>query len=161
MTTTLTGKSTSELLRLYGDILDELRNRGIVRSANSPIGDYTEWLVASRLGLTLTSNSQSGHDAVDQVGTRYQIKGRRLLSTSGPAQLGVIRNLAKADFDFLIAVVFDALFEVQYAAKIPHSLVSELSTFRSHQNGHIILLRRTVLTLHGVEDLTHLLTTLA
>lgn len=33
-----------ELLRTYGAILDELRSRDVVRSANSPISDYAEVL---------------------------------------------------------------------------------------------------------------------
>jgi hypothetical protein len=34
----------SELLNHYTLILDELHERGIVRTFNSPIGDYAEWL---------------------------------------------------------------------------------------------------------------------
>jgi len=152
---TLARKSISELLRLYGEILQELRDRRIVRSANSPVGDYTEWLVTTRLGLKLTNNSQSGHDAVDvATGKRFQIKGRCVVDIARPAQLGVIRNLERKDFDFLIAVIFDRKFEVAYAAKIPHALVPTISFYQRHVNGHITRLRRGVCDQPGVEDLT-------
>ncbi len=82
------------LLRAYGDIIDELRTRGVVRTGNNPIGDYTEWLVAQRLHLTLTSNSTLGYDATDGTGIRYQIKARR-----AGTQLSAIRNAQQALFD--------------------------------------------------------------
>ena len=37
--------SVAELLRLYGRILQELTLRKITRTANSPAGDYAEFLV--------------------------------------------------------------------------------------------------------------------
>lgn len=42
-----------ELLQYYADILTELKKRGVVRIANSPLGDYAELLVVRRLKLTL------------------------------------------------------------------------------------------------------------
>lgn len=39
-------RPTRELLRLWAAILRELRRRGIVRTANNPIGDIAEALVA-------------------------------------------------------------------------------------------------------------------
>lgn len=40
----LSTHSTGDLLRLYGEILTELRERGVVRSENSPVGDVAEYL---------------------------------------------------------------------------------------------------------------------
>ena len=42
--------SVIELLRLSRAAVTELRARGIVRTANSPAGDYAEWLVARAVG---------------------------------------------------------------------------------------------------------------
>lgn len=80
MTFELETLSTPEPLQHYSQVLDELRARKVIRTSNSPIGDYTEWLVANQLGLTLVTNSTSGHDAVDTLGVKFQIKGRRLTS---------------------------------------------------------------------------------
>jgi hypothetical protein len=76
-----------ELLQYYADIIDELKRRKIVRTVNNPLGDYTEWLVAQKLNLTLSGNSTAGYDAVDMVGTRYQIKSRRVHPANASRQL--------------------------------------------------------------------------
>ena len=46
--TTLTNE---EVFGLWADALKELRRRGVTRSANSPVADYGELLVAQRLSL--------------------------------------------------------------------------------------------------------------
>lgn len=56
-------KSSVELMNLYAEILAELNRRNVVRTYNSPVGDYAEWLVAEKLGLVLEHNSQKGYDA--------------------------------------------------------------------------------------------------
>ena len=65
----------TELLQLQASVIDELKARGVVRTKNNPLGDYTEWLVAKALGLELATNSAAGYDATDADGVRYQIKG--------------------------------------------------------------------------------------
>ena len=140
-----------DLLVLFGDLLDELKRRGIVRSRNNPVADYSEWLVSKAFGLNLQPNSNSGFDAVDSKGIRYQIKGRRLHPANKSRQLGVIRNLEDKKFDFLIAVLFNKDFSVLEAHKIPHRLIDKHSRFSKHQNGHIMILRGDILTAEGVE----------
>ena len=46
-------KSSIELMNMYAEILAELNSRNVVRTYNSPVGDYAEWLVAEKLGLIL------------------------------------------------------------------------------------------------------------
>ena len=58
-------KSTLELMNMYAEILTELKGRKVVRTYNSPVGDYAEWLVATKLGLILEHNSTKGYDAYD------------------------------------------------------------------------------------------------
>jgi len=133
--------STTELLQLHGKILIELRARGVVRSTNNPLGDYTEWLVASRLSLKLLGNSNVGHDAVCEQGVRYQIKGRRLTAANTSTQLSTIRNLLEKDFDFLIAIVFNADYQILHALKIPHEAVVEHARYYDHVKGHNLHVR--------------------
>ena len=76
--------TVSQLLNHYTLILDELHERGVVRTANSPIGDYAEWLVAKRLDLRLENSSNSGYDAVDRNNIKYQIKSRRITQKIHP-----------------------------------------------------------------------------
>ena len=146
--------STTQLLHSYVQILDELRARKIIRTANSPIGDYAEWLVVNRLGLTLKGNSQSGYDAEDSSGVKYQIKGRRLTPLNHSRQLGAIRNLNNHDFDYLIAVLFNEQVEVEKVWKIPHEIIGKYSNYREHVNAHILILRDNILSDPLVEDLT-------
>src|SRR6516162_5896412 len=50
----------SELLALSASALDELRERGIVRSANGPGGDYAELLFVKAFGWTRVQKSVAG-----------------------------------------------------------------------------------------------------
>ncbi|GAI05452.1 unnamed protein product [marine sediment metagenome] len=74
--------TVSELLRCFANILDELKERKVVRTRNNPVADYAEWLVTQQLGLSLERSSKRGYDAIDQNGKRYQIKSRRLDPTN-------------------------------------------------------------------------------
>lgn len=147
---TYTTLTESELLRMHADVIDELHRRGVVRTGNNPIGDYTEWLVCDRLGLKLEPNSRASYDVIDTNELRYQIKGRRSKQSTGNVQLSVIRNLETKGFDYLIAVVFNSDYTIRFAAKIPHSVVSEVATYRSHVNGHVPIIRENVLQRVGV-----------
>ena len=39
-----------QLLEVYCALMSELRERGVVRSANNPVADYTETLVSNAAG---------------------------------------------------------------------------------------------------------------
>lgn len=153
----LTKLTIAELLVAHGAVLGELRQRNVIRSNNNPTGDYTEWLVSTKLGLTLETNATKGFDATDSQGLRYQIKGRRVTPENRSTQLSAIRNLDGKDFDFLVAVVFDANWQVHHAAKIPHQTISLLATFRPHVNGHIMHLHPAVFANPDVEDISRVL----
>ena len=149
--------TVSELLRCFADILDELKERKVVRTRNNPVADYAEWLVSQRLRLLLERNSKRGYDATDHSGKRYQIKSRRLDQTNESRQLSVIRNLDAAEFDYLIGILFNRDFTVKEAYKIPHGVAKKCARFNKHQNGHILYLRGEVLTARGVENITKVL----
>ena len=115
--------STRQLLAQYASLLETLRSRGVLRSANNPVADYTERLVAVGLGLKLVANSTAGYDALDPAtGEKYEIKGRRIshrnVASMNP-QVSAIRNLDAQHFDFLVGVVFNEDFSVERAVKIP------------------------------------------
>ncbi len=145
--------SISQLLITFGDILEELKERGIIKTRNNPVADYSEWLVSKCLGFSLQNNSNAGFDAIDSKGMKYQIKGRRLSATNNSRQLGVIRNLKEKKFDFLIGIIFDANFNILEAYKLPHALIAHYARFSSHQNGHILQLKGDILTANGVDKI--------
>jgi hypothetical protein len=150
--------SELELLRLHASILAELRSRKVCRTSNNPVADYTEWLVAQRLGLRLVQNSRAGHDAVGPDGTKYQIKGRRLTTRNGSTQLSAIRNLVEHDFDVLVGVMFNEDYSVAYAFAVPHAVVSEKAAYQAHTNSHRFFLRPALRDEPGVDDITEQMT---
>lgn len=126
------------LMNQYAAVLITLNERGVIRTYNSPVGDFAEWLVSQKLGLRLEKNSARGLDATGSDGLRYQIKcrwERTDFPTPQSRELGVIRSLEKNQFDFLIAVIFDSHFQVRAAYQIPHEIIPRYAVYRRHVNG--------------------------
>ena len=141
----LTQLSDAKLLALWADVMTELKSRDVIRSANNPVADYAERLVADQLGLTLAPPSTPGYDATGPDDKpRYQIKARR--GVSGPKrQLGAIRNLDQGGFDYLVVVLFDGAFGVDGMWRFPIDLVRDHAVYRKHVNAHILRLTSDVL----------------
>lgn len=128
-------------LKDYADIINSLYAAGIVRTYNSPVGDYAEWLVSTKFGLELQKNSEKGYDAIDvKSGVRYQVKSRWMHPGKNSRQLNVIRNYLDNQFDYLIAVIVGVDFEVIEAYLIPHDLIGEYFPLNNHQNGIVVTL---------------------
>lgn len=146
--------SVAELLVLHAQIGEELRERGVVRSANNPTGDLAEYLFCRAFGWQQAPNSVRGYDAIGPDGTRYQIKGRRIHRRNKSRQLSAIRDIEKGHFQVLAAVLFDDDFQVMKAALVPVELVVERSTFIAHTNSNRFMLRDDVWSAPGVRDVT-------
>lgn len=140
----LSKKSTQNLLIGYSKILRELRRRGVVRTSNSPTGDYAELLACRKFHLKSAPNSTKSYDAKDKNGQKYQIKSRRLTEENKSQLLGVIRGLSKADFKFLIVVIFNEDYSVKYYYKMPKNVIAKYAKYSKHQNGHILNMRGQV-----------------
>ncbi len=149
--------SVKELLKQHSAIIDELKRRKIVRTKNNPVGDYTEWLVAKGLGLELASNSSAGYDGVDSEGVKIQIKGRRITPENKSRQLSAIRKLKEKDFDQLAAVIFNENYEIIDAVLIPHEVIEEYASYRSHENAHILHLKGPILNDPRIKDIKSLI----
>jgi hypothetical protein len=146
--------SNRELLQLYNSLLCELRERHVVRSANNPVADYTEWLAARALGLRLERKSTTGFDGICGAGFRYEIKGRRRTPQNNSVQLSQIRGLDKNHFDYLIGVIYKPDFSVEYAAQLPYEVVLEKAAYREHTNAWILQLRSDLFRDPRVTDIT-------
>lgn len=151
---TIRQASVGQLLMLYGEVMDELRSRGVVRTGNSPVGDYAELLFSRAFGWELESNSASGHDAVDSAGMRYQIKARRLGTSNASRQLSAIRRLEDQSFDYLAAVLFDPIFKVTRAIILPHSVVVTKAKRAEHTNSWRFILDDRIWMIDGARDVT-------
>lgn len=146
--------SVPELLALHAQIGEELRERGVVRSANNPTGDLAEYLFCRAFGWRQAPNSERGYDATGADGTCYQIKGRRTHRRNKSRQLSAIRDINGGHFDVLAGLLFDDDFKVMKAALIPIALVIERSTFVAHTNSNKFMLRDEVWNAPGVRDVT-------
>lgn len=135
-------KTLSELLELHVEVNEELRERGIVRSANNPTGDLTEYLFCSAFGWKQAPNSEKGFDATDKDGVRYQIKGRRVHRRNKSRQLSPIRDFS--GFDFLAAALFDDSYRISKAIILPVAVVADRSAYVKHTNSYKFTLRDEV-----------------
>ena len=148
----LTYQTLPELLVLHVSIMEELRNRGVLRSENNPTGDLAEHLFCSAFGWKQAPNSQKGFDAKDKKGTRYQIKGRRINNRNPSRQVSSIRDMGA--FDFLAAVLFDHHYRVLRAALIPVAVVEDHSTHIEYTNSYRFMLQDSVWEEPDVKDVT-------
>lgn len=139
---------------MYAGVMGILRERGVVRSANGPVADYAEGLVARALSLTPLPRSTKGCDALDAHGKRYEIKSRRVTKQNKSSQLSFIRNLDACHFDYLVGVLFDEDFAVRRACVIPHSVSLAVARYNQHVNGSILHLRPTLWERAEVRDVT-------
>lgn len=146
--------SVLDLLKMHGQIIEELRERNIIRTGNAPLGDYAELLFATAFGWTLSDNSAAGHDAIDERGVRYQIKARRVTSASKSRQLSAIRKLPDKTFDMLAAVIFDADYQVQRAILLPHAEVEARASRVEHTNSWRLMMDDRVWKAAGAVDVT-------
>ncbi len=147
---------TEHLLQYYNQIMQELRDRKILRTSNGPVGDYAEWLIAQKLNLILEGNSTAGYDAIDTSGMKYQIKGRRVTALNKSTQLSAIRNLELKEFDFLIAILFNESFEPALVLKIPHEVIEKYASFSEHVHAHRLLIRENIKNDSLVTNITSL-----
>lgn len=144
----------SELLSRYAAILAELKDRAIVRTGNSPVGDYGEHLFEQAFGWKLEANSVTGFDAQCSTGLRYQIKARRLSHPSASRQLSALRRLDERNFDFLAAVIFRPDFSVLKAVLVPYDAVAARASYVAHTNSWRIILDEKLCCTQGVKDVT-------
>jgi hypothetical protein len=160
MTIQLTTLPTARLLKLHAEIAEELKARGVTRTANNPVGDLAEYLFCKAFGWTQSGNSNPNIDAICN-GIRYQIKGRRWSGKRKARQLGAIRDFAGKHFDFLAAVIFASDYSIYRAALIPYGIVERHATFIAHTNSHKFMLHDEIWEAEGVEDVTEKLRAVA
>ncbi|MBA4001324.1 MAG: hypothetical protein C0461_12110 [Brevundimonas sp.] len=134
--------------------MEELRRREVVRTSNSPVGDYAELLFSTAFGWALETSSAAGHDATDKDGVRYQIKSRRLTAHNGSRQLSFMRRLPEKKFDYLAALLFDARYQVKRAIILPHEGLEGRCTFSAHSNAWRLRLEENCWDMQGARDVT-------
>jgi hypothetical protein len=133
----------SDLLGVYGQVLEELNERGVIRSANAPTGDYAEWLVQRALGGELQPNSNKSADLIVRK-KKIQIKARVLSDPekSGERQLSPFRSW---DFDDAVIVLFNRRYDVQRATRIKIGELKAAAREDKWVSGHRVIARDALL----------------
>ncbi|WAX55530.1 hypothetical protein M6B22_13370 [Jatrophihabitans cynanchi] len=151
----LASASASDLLAGYAAILRTLRERGVVRSANAPVGDYAELLVAQALNGELVENfSVKSYDLDCPEYQRVQVKARLVSSPrrSGQLQTSPFRSW---DFDHAALVLVDAdTYMVEQAVLLPVEAVQAVASHRSHVNGAVVQMNAATMQHPQAVDIT-------
>ncbi len=133
-------------MELHLDVLDELRDRGLLRNPKSnPVGEYAEHLVAAACQLDLVESGREGYDAVDLEGKLYQVKGRR--SRRGCK----LPDLTNRPFDYLVGVLFTEDLTVERAFRIA---IHDLLHIVGYGKRRRLSWGESLWALPGVEDIT-------
>jgi len=136
-------RGISDLLGIYGQVLEELRKRTVIRSTNAPTGDYAEWLVQRALGGKLQPNSNKSADLIVRK-KKIQIKARVLSNPekSGERQLSPFRSW---DFDDAVIVLFDRNYAVRRGTRIKVDELKAASKEDKWVSGHRVHARDALL----------------
>lgn len=112
-----------EVLENFANISDKLLKLGII-TTDSFTGEIGEYIACRLFNLKKTKRVNKSVDGVSQSGERYQVK-----SKVGSTVIYSITRLQPKDFDYLVVVYFDMLFNPIKVIRIPSSLIKS-DTFR-------------------------------
>jgi hypothetical protein len=146
--------SVRELLALNAATVESLKQRGVLRTRNAPLGDYVEWLAVKALGGELAPNSERSFDYTSPGGNRVQVKARAVGSppARGELQTSPFRTWG---FEEALLVQLDRwTFEVVRASVLPVSVVESMATYRRHVNGWIVFMTDALMGHAGAVDVT-------
>ena len=146
--------SESSLFSLYRSIVRELKNRGVIRTENAPVGDYAEYLVATALGGQLAPNSEKAWDVLGSGGEKLQVKARVVSDPPEPGQLQ-LSPFRSFGFDSAVIVLLSAAdYTVSQASKVPRHVVESSAVSRQHVNGKVLFARPEIMGHPDATDLT-------
>lgn len=111
------------LMQEYANLKKKLNDLDICRTERDPTGDYSEWLIASKLNLQQAENTvQSGYDLISpDTGVTYQVKARRIFKKHGYKVS--IKKYNEYRFDYLILVLFKEDFSILRAYKFTYDSI--------------------------------------
>lgn len=130
-----------EVFNRWIEVMNELRDLGLIRSTNSaPLGGYAEVLVARRFKTKPLTGQDHGYDLIraDDIKSKVkvQVKARRDPGARKASHFD-ITQLGDRRFDELVGVVFNHDFSVRVAWQMPWKTVDELArpSGRKHRVG--------------------------
>ena len=134
----LDSMSDDELARAWARCMRKLRTRDLIRTANTPVGDYAERICCDRFDLTRMGFSEKSVDAVDNTGPLPdQGPTPDPREPQSPARRDP-RHRQEEAFDTLLAVIFNEDLEVLEIWSIPHAVVSEALVPRTNSTRFVL-----------------------
>ncbi|OAN33471.1 hypothetical protein A4X16_06945 [Microbacterium sp. H83] len=130
----LEAHSTPALLGQYAGILAELRARGVIRTANAPVGDYAEHIAQQVYGGTLANSSVKSHDLLSEASQRIQVKARAVGRASNrTTKFSTFRSF---EFDLACFLLFDSrTYDLIWARELLPDVARSLARHSDHVNG--------------------------
>ena len=129
--------SVGELLSTYSNVLSELKNRGMVRTNNAPIGDLAEYCAAVVYDGLLAPNSEKSYDLIAADGGKVQVKVRLIRPTTSPS--AVFSPVRSFDFDVCAFILIDSdAGSVVAAREWSAADVRAHGRHREHTNGTVV-----------------------
>ena len=153
----LASMTDRELLELSTACVEELRERGVVRTGNAPLDDYAEWLAAKAFSGELAPNAERSFDLTTGAGVRVQVKSRRVSNPPRPGQLQTSTFRSWGFDQALLMLVDERTYEVRRASLIPQPVVEELSRYVAHVNGSNAYMTEDLMGHAEAVDMTGLL----
>lgn len=133
-------------------MIEELIRRRVLRSRNSPSGDYAEYLIARYFKVVLPPPGRKTWDLVDSEERRIQVKARvQRTLTPSERELGIFRSW---DFDVLAVVLFNSNLEVSKATLLPKDVIFEGRVATAWARGDKIFATDELLSLPDATDIT-------
>ncbi|MDN7121474.1 hypothetical protein INN71_08735 [Nocardioides sp. ChNu-153] len=151
----LAQRAVSEFLALQAGAIHELRRRGIVRGAGSPLGEVAELVVHRALpGSVLADPAMKAYDVTDEKWGRVQVKARTVSNPPRPSQLqsGIFRS---EGFDHAALVLLDeTTYDVVRAVLLPLAAVQERWGHRPRVNGWALQMNGPTMNHPAAIDIT-------
>lgn len=138
-----------ELLRQSNAAMEGLLEMGAVKNRNLPIEGIAQMIACACLDLT--PDNQTGYDAVDPAGRRYEIKGIR--TDENNAKTSHVSD--PSCFHYLVLVVVDTDYRVRHIwkfAKDPLVKNSHVFKWKDEGRSHVALNRDTS-KVEGAQDI--------
>ena len=131
----LNSLTVGELIDTYSGILDELRDRGLVRTKNAPVGDLAEYAASIAYSAKLEKNSAKSYDLLAGDGRRVQVKVRNVDPATSPSQ--IFSAIRSDGYDVCLFVLVTHNW-VTLAKEWSTADVEEHGKYRAHTNSVVV-----------------------
>ncbi|KFF58223.1 hypothetical protein JF66_20155, partial [Cryobacterium sp. MLB-32] len=127
--------TVGELLDTYSGILEELLDRGLIRTKNAPVGDLAEYAASVAYAGKLEKNSAKSYDLLTSDGRRVQVKVRNVGLSTSPSQ--IFSAIRSNGYDLLLFILVTEN-RVTLAKEWSPAEVEKHGRFSAHTNSVIV-----------------------